>query len=83
MAERTHKASNGLVNDIKTAVHGFTGKGDAIRGTVNSTVDGIFHNKESEESRAKNDAIAEKGFADMRAAEKGQSHGKGLRMLQT
>jgi hypothetical protein len=83
MAERTHTTSNSIADDIKTAVHGFTGAGDAIRGTINETIDGIFHNKQSDESIAKNRTIADHGFADMKKAEDRVEHGHGHGHQQT
>ncbi|RMZ80962.1 hypothetical protein DV738_g2366, partial [Chaetothyriales sp. CBS 135597] len=59
-----------LGEEIRTAVHGVTGLGEVIRGTVNSKLDGIFPDKETDESRAKNAAITTKGYAEVEAAEK-------------
>lgn len=80
MAERTHKASEGFVGDIKSAVHGFTGAGDAIRGGAMEALDGVFHKKDGE---AQNKEIADRGLANMRETEShfgqhGHAHGSAV-----
>ena len=62
MADRTQKQTHGTLGDIKTAVKGVKGAGDAIRGTFNESIDTAFHQREGE---AKNKAIKEKGIADL------------------
>ncbi|RMZ87987.1 hypothetical protein DV736_g4776, partial [Chaetothyriales sp. CBS 134916] len=59
-----------LGQEIRTAVHGVVGIGDVIRGTVNSSIDDLFPDKETEESRAKNSTVTNQGYADVEAAEK-------------
>jgi hypothetical protein len=61
-------------NDIKGAVKGIHGAGEAIRGTFNQAVDATFNEKAGE---AKNKAVAEKGINEVKAADQnvGARHG--------
>jgi hypothetical protein len=66
MTDRTQDKTHGVVGDIKSALRGIKGTGDAIRGTVNESVDTAFNDKQGEVT---NKAIKEKGISDMQAAD--------------
>ncbi|KAK5198675.1 hypothetical protein LTR99_008322 [Exophiala xenobiotica] len=74
MADRTQDKTHGVVNDVKSALKGIKGTGDAIRGTVNESVDTAFNDKQGV---AANRAVKEQGEANMRAADQklSQPHG--------
>ncbi|KAI0376771.1 hypothetical protein F5Y04DRAFT_197802 [Hypomontagnella monticulosa] len=59
-----------IVDDVKTGLKGIRGAGDAIRGGVMEVTDQAFDNNQShpdtQTSRAKNRAIAEKGKQDVK-----------------
>jgi hypothetical protein len=61
-AAKAHAKTEGLVGDIKSALHGFHGAGEVIRGTSMEALDGVFHKREGE---ARNKEIAERGLAEM------------------
>jgi len=54
------------MGDAKGILKGIKGAGDAIRGTVNESVDTAFNDTQGE---AKNKAVKEKGQADMQRAD--------------
>ncbi|KAJ9609349.1 hypothetical protein H2200_005676 [Cladophialophora chaetospira] len=66
MADKVHNTTQGIVNDIKSGLHGIHGAGEAIRGGAMEALDGVFHKKEGE---AKNREIYERGAAEMRGTE--------------
>ncbi|ETN46626.1 uncharacterized protein HMPREF1541_00812 [Cyphellophora europaea CBS 101466] len=72
MAERLNKLSHDLTSHVSSAVHGVHGAGETLRGTVNSSIDGIVPNHESREGggRARNDAVAQKGLDELHGAER-------------
>jgi hypothetical protein len=61
-------------NDIKAAVKGIHGAGEAIRGTINQSVDTAFNDKTGE---AKNRAVTERGINEVESADRtvGAGHG--------
>lgn len=61
-------------SEIKGAVKGVHGAGEAIRGTLNQSVDAAFNDKAGE---AKNQAVTEKGISEVEAADRniGVRHG--------
>jgi hypothetical protein len=61
-AERAHAKTESLVSDVKAALHGIHGAGEALRGTSMQALDGVFHKSDGE---ARNKAIAEKGLSEM------------------
>ena len=61
-AEKAHAKTESLVGDIKAALHGIHGAGEALRGTSMQALDGVFHKSDGE---VKNKAIAEGGIAEM------------------
>ena len=65
------KLTQNLTTSTASAVHGFHGTGEVIRGNVNSTIDGLIPNHESKEGggRARNDAIARKRLGEVKGAE--------------
>ena len=65
----------GGINDIKSAAKGIHGAGEALRGTFNAAVDDVAHD---DAGRAKNAAIADKGFQTMSAEDKRFGAGKGV-----
>jgi hypothetical protein len=82
-ADRLHQKSEGIVSDIKSALHGIHGAGEALRGGSMQALDGVFHKHDGE---ARNKEIAEKGIAEMEPArerteqirgEHAHSHGVG------
>jgi hypothetical protein len=75
MTDRTQDKTQSAVGNAKGILKGIKGAGDAIRGTVNESVDTAFNDREGE---IKNKAIKEKGQADvMRADEQvGKEHPK-------
>jgi hypothetical protein len=66
MSDRTQEKTHGFVGDIKSALKGVKGTGDAIRGTVNESIDTAFNDKGGE---VQNKAIKEKGISDMEQAD--------------
>jgi hypothetical protein len=54
-------------NDIKGAVKGIHGAGEAIRGTFNQSVDTAFNDKAGE---AKNRAVTERGINEVESADR-------------
>ena len=83
-AEKAHAKTEGIVGDIKSALHGIHGAGEAIRGGSMQALDGVFHKQDGE---AKNKAIAEHGIAEMEPGrermedirgEQAHSHGTGV-----
>jgi hypothetical protein len=66
MTDRTQDKTQGVVGDVKSALKGIKGAGDAIRGSVNESVDTAFNEPEG---KVHNQAIKEKGEADMQAAD--------------
>ncbi|KIW73165.1 hypothetical protein PV04_01303 [Phialophora macrospora] len=66
MADRTQDKTQNVVGDAKGILKGIKGAGDAIRGTVNESIDTAFNDREGE---VKNKAIKEKGQADMLRAD--------------
>lgn len=66
MVDRTQEKTHSVVGDVKSALKGVKGAGDAIRGTVNESVDTAFQDGEGE---ALNKSVKEKGFANMDATE--------------
>jgi hypothetical protein len=79
MADRLSSFSHRLTSDVSSLVHGIHGAGEAIRGTANSTMDGLVTNHESKEGggRARDDAITKKGVAELQGAEAHFGHGTG------
>jgi hypothetical protein len=82
-ADRLHAKSEGIVGDIKSALHGIHGAGEALRGGSMQALDGVFHKHDGE---ARNKEIADKGIAEMEPArerteqirgEHAHSHGVG------
>jgi hypothetical protein len=71
MADRLNKFAHRITDDASNIVHGFHGAGEAIRGTANSTMDGLVPNHESKEGggRARDDAVAQKGLDELHGAE--------------
>jgi hypothetical protein len=71
MAEKLNHWASQLTSGASSAVHGAHGTGEALRGTINSTIDGLVPNKESKEGggRARNEAIHEKGMSELHGAE--------------
>lgn len=71
MAEKLHDLSHKLTSNVSSAYHGVHGAGEAFRGTVNITLDGLVPNHESREGggRARNEAVAQKGLAELHGAE--------------
>ena len=61
-------------SEIRSAVKGIHGAGEAIRGTVNQSVDATFNDKAGE---AKNQAVTENGISEVEAADRniGVKHG--------
>lgn len=72
MAEKLHDLGHKLTSNVSSAYHGLHGAGEALRGTVNSTMDGLVPNHESREGggRARNEAVAQKGLDELHGAEK-------------
>lgn len=66
MTDRTQDKTQSTLGDVKSALKGVKGAGDAIRGTFNESVDAAFHEREGEVT---NRAIKEKGKADVRSAD--------------
>ncbi|EXJ64397.1 hypothetical protein A1O7_00733 [Cladophialophora yegresii CBS 114405] len=66
MTDRTQDKTQGAVGDAKGILKGIKGAGDAIRGTVNESIDTAFNDREGE---VKNKAIKEKGQADVLRAD--------------
>ena len=65
-----------LGSDIKGAVKGIHGAGEAIRGTFNQGVDAAFNDKAGE---AKNQAVTEKGITEVESADRNVGAGHGVR----
>ena len=61
--------SSSTTSDIKDALRGVKGVGDAIRGSAMESVDSMSNSSGSKASEAKNHAIAERGAAEARAAD--------------
>lgn len=68
--------SSSIGEQIKSGLKGIHGAGEAIRGTFNETVDHTFDEREGV---AKNHAIAEKGIADVKAADDKVGHHHGVK----
>ncbi|ETI28330.1 hypothetical protein G647_00779 [Cladophialophora carrionii CBS 160.54] len=66
MADRTQDKTQSAVGDAKGILKGIKGAGDAIRGTVNESIDTAFNDREGE---VKNKAIKEKGQSDVLRAD--------------
>jgi hypothetical protein len=62
-------------NDIKGAVKGIHGAGEAIRGTFNQSVDTAFNDKAGE---AKNRVVTEKGINEVESADRTVGAGRGV-----
>jgi hypothetical protein len=82
MAEKLNHLASQLTSSASSAIHGAHGTGEALRGTINSTIDGLVPNHESKEGggRARNEAIAHKGIDEIHGAEeqwKGATAGAG------
>jgi len=65
-ADKVHNATQSIVGDIKSGLHGIHGAGEAIRGGAMEALDGVFHKKEGE---ARDRAIYEQGVTEMRGTE--------------
>jgi len=63
-------------SDLKGAVKGIHGAGEAIRGTFNQSVDAAFHDKAGE---AKNQAVTEKGIGEVESADRTVGVGHGVK----
>ena len=59
-------STNSAVDDVKSGLKGIHGIGESIRGNINNAVDHAAHDTTGE---AKNQAIANKGQAEMRQGE--------------
>jgi hypothetical protein len=68
------ETGNKVGNDIKAAVKGIHGAGEAIRGTINQSVDTAFNDKAGE---VKNRAVTENGINEVESADRtaGEGHG--------
>lgn len=66
MAESTQPKSGSVLGDVKSALKGVRGAGDAIRGQFNESVDAAFQDGLGE---SKNRAVKEKGIADLDQAD--------------
>ncbi|OCT53855.1 hypothetical protein CLCR_10959 [Cladophialophora carrionii] len=66
MADRTQDKTQSAVGDAKGILKGIKGAGDAIRGTVNESIDTAFNDREGE---VKNKAIKERGQSDVLRAD--------------
>jgi len=53
-------------SDLKSAVKGIHGAGEALRGNINQTVDSAFNDRAGE---AKNQAVAQKGLNEVETAD--------------
>lgn len=62
---------NNLGEQFRSGVKGIHGIGEAIRGTAMDTLDTALHTNSAER---KNRAIADQGFADMKAADDNFGH---------
>ncbi|KAI0391880.1 hypothetical protein F5Y17DRAFT_460378 [Xylariaceae sp. FL0594] len=65
--------SNKIIDDVKTGLKGIRGAGDALRGEVLAATDQAFENRNNDtqtrSSELKNEAIRDKGKADMQAVD--------------
>lgn len=59
-------ANHNIFGDMKSAVKGVHGAGEALRGSFNGGLDGLFHDKEAQ---AKDKEVADKGKADWKGTE--------------
>jgi hypothetical protein len=59
-------STNSAIDDVKSGLKGIHGVGESIRGNINNAVDHAAHDATGE---AKNQAIANKGQAEMRQGE--------------
>lgn len=59
-------STSSAVDDVKSGLKGIHGIGESIRGSINSAVDHAAHDTAGE---AKNQAITNKGEAEMRQGE--------------
>lgn len=75
MSSNTTDGSLGA--QIKSGLKGIHGVGEAIRGTAMSEVDKAFGTSDRPEA-AKNEAIAQKGIADAKAADQHLGHQHGV-----
>lgn len=66
MAESGQPKSGGILGDVKSAIRGVRGAGDALRGQFNESVDTAFQDGLGE---SKDKAIKERGIADMNQAD--------------
>ena len=82
MADQTQKTTHSVMGDVKSALKGAKGAGDAIRGTFNESVDTAFNMREGEVA---NRAIKEKGIADMERTDQhfNQPHAPGTNAAGT
>ena len=62
----TSSSTNSAVDDVKSGLKGIHGVGESIRGNINNAVDHAAHDTAGE---AKNQAIGNKGQAEMRQGE--------------
>lgn len=60
---------------IHDGIKGIHGAGEAIRGEINKTTNEVFGDKEQQ---AENQAIADKGFRDMKRADETIGHNHGI-----
>lgn len=66
---------NNVGEQFRSGVRGFHGIGEAIRGTAMDTLDTALHTHSADR---KNKAIADQGFADMKAADNDFGHHHGV-----
>ncbi|KAJ9609135.1 hypothetical protein H2200_006906 [Cladophialophora chaetospira] len=66
MTDRTQDKTHEAVGGAKSVLKGIKGAGDALRGTVNESVDTAFGDGEGQ---VKNRAVEEKGEADIQRAD--------------
>lgn len=74
MTDRTQNKTHEAIGGAKGVLKGIKGAGDAMRGTVNESVDTAFGDREGQ---VKNKAVKERGEADMQRAD--QQIGKARR----
>lgn len=71
--------SNSIGEQIRSGLKGIHGVGEAIRGSAMEEVDKAFDPKSSSKTGpSQNQAIAEKGVADMKAADQNLGHNHGV-----
>lgn len=73
----SNTTDNSVGSQIKSGLKGIYGVGEAIRGTAMNEVDKAFGTSDRP-GAAKNQAIAEKGIADAKAADQNLGHHHGV-----